>query len=287
MNDPSAHVLQINPEPRAPALYAKRQGSARAMSARTIKPRASSGDFWDDVWKHQPSEERDDALLARERRGPRWSEVRTELISAFGTLAGLRTIELGSGRGDLSALLAQHGAHVTLLDANRRALDQARRRFDRLGLKAIYHHRNFLDFPPSKGAVFDVALSSGVIEHFRGADRTRVVQAHREVLRPGGLAVISVPHARCPSYRLWKAYCETRHCWPYGLEIPYGRRELVRRAWHAGLIPSRIIGIGFWQSVGDHLLRPLLGRGPDWIHRRSVMDAFLGSTVVLFARRPE
>ena len=52
------------------------------------------------------------------------------LNNAFGRIKGLNTIELGSGRGDLSVLLAERGANVTLLDASDAALEQARERFD-------------------------------------------------------------------------------------------------------------------------------------------------------------
>ena len=240
---------------------------------------------WDVLWRYHPPDTKDDALLAREARSLRWATIVGKLDAAFGSIQGLRTIELGSGRGDLSALLARNGARVTLLDSSARALRQASHRFDRLGLTASYHLGDITgSLDPWRGQ-FDVALSSGVIEHFGGSDRTRVVLAHHDVLRPGGMAIISVPNAWCIPYRLWKSYLERRGWWPYGLELPYTERELVRRARRIGFERIEARCMGFWQSVGDHLSRTLLGWRPDWVDRRSCLDGWLGLVLLLLARR--
>ena len=256
-----------------------------SMNASTRSLLAARPVDWDRLWRHTPSDTRDDALLARERRSPRWASIVNKLEITFGSIEGLRTVELGSGRGDLSALLAESGAKVTLLDSSDKALGQARHRFDRLGLEADLQHGDMLRTPRSLRGRFDVALSSGVIEHFKSDDRTRAVQAHYDVLAPEGLAIISVPNAWCIPYRVWKLYLELRGWWPYGLELPYSRRELIGRARRVGF--ERIDGrcMGFWQSVGDQLGKNLLGRGPDWVDRRSFMDGTMGLVLLLFAWR--
>jgi SAM-dependent methyltransferase len=207
------------------------------------------------------------------------------LETAFGAVDGLHTIELGSGRGDLSALLAERGAKVTLLDTSDLALGQARRRFERLGLQATYERGDLFDMCAGRRGCFDVALSSGVIEHFRDEERTHAVRAHSDALRRGGIAVISVPNARCVPYRLWKLYLELRGWWPYGFERPYTRSEMLRRAKEAGLTDLEACCSGFWQSVGDHWGRSLLGRGPDWVDRTSCLDSVMGMSLILFGRR--
>jgi SAM-dependent methyltransferase len=247
--------------------------------------RATGQAVWDRVWRHSPSDEKDDALLQRERRGPRWALIVDRLEATFGSIRGLRTIELGSGRGDLSVLLAQRGAEVTLFDQSDKALAEAERRFDRLKLPARFERGDMFATPQCNHKTFDVSLSSGVIEHFKGEDRTHAVRAHHDVLRDGGMAIISVPHAWCPSYRLWKAYLELRGWWPYGLEIPYSKRELITRARRAGFAEVDGRCMSLWQSVGDHWCRSLFGKGPDWIGKRSVLDSLLGATLLLFARR--
>lgn len=240
---------------------------------------------WDGLWSHAPSDARDDELIARERRSVRWKMVLDRLQEEFGGLAGLRTIELGSGRGDFSALLAQGGAKVTLLDASEAGLNQARRRFGRLGIDGEFVRADLFDAAATGYRGFDVSLSSGVIEHFLGQRRTEAVAAHRGVLRDGGLAVISVPNACCLSYRVWKRYLELRRAWPYGVEVPYSRRELARRGRAAGFRRVDATGAGFWHSVGDHVGKGLLGRGRDWAHCPSILDRAMGLSVVLFGLR--
>lgn len=253
-----------------------------------VRPRTRSSTVgpavWDNLWERQLSTEKEDAVLLRERRSPRWAYVVQAVEEAFGSLAGLRTIELGCGRGDFSALMAERGATVTLLDYSDAALDRARRRFQRLGLQARYLRADFLNDVNDLAGQFDVSMSLGVIEHFRGAVRTRSIRAHRHFLRDGGMVVIGAPHAACPPYRLWKMLLEIPQWWPYGLEIPYSRPELARRARAAGLVSIAIRCTGLWQAIGDYWLKGIVGRGPDWVARRSFLDRFIGTNLLLMAR---
>jgi len=240
---------------------------------------------WDRLWRHVPSVAKDDAQLERERDGFRWREIVRQAEGSFGSLRGLNCIELGAGRGDLSVLLAQHGANVTLLDASDRAHEQAKGRFDRLGLHAEYVIADILGPLEEWSGRFDLALSSGVVEHFENGQRTKTLTAHHEVLRPGGMAVVSVPHAWCISYRLWKRYLEVRGWWPYGMEIPYSKRELNRRAREAGFGRVEVHAYGFWQSVGDHWMKNIFHRPVDFSGKRSILDNLFGMTALCFAWR--
>jgi len=241
---------------------------------------------WDRVWQHEPSLSKDNALLDREKRSPRWSMILKRVQEHFGSIRELKTIELGSGRGDLSALLAQLGAQVTLLDANQHAHDQARHRFDRLGLTAMYVQNDMMGTLDDHQDKYDVSMSSGVIEHFEGPDRLQVIRAHYDVLRRGGLAIISVPHSRCAPYRLWKRYLEFRGCWPYGMEIPYSKSEMRKRANQAGLQQVQLQCMGFWQSVGDHWGKSVLHKNVDWIERTSILDSSMGFVLLKMGVRP-
>ncbi len=240
---------------------------------------------WERVWKHVPDDAKDDAALTREREGPRWACMVDAMVETFGTLEGLRTVELGSGRADLSVLLAERGAKVTLIDQSDKALDLARQRFDRLGLSAEYREGDLLDPGKLVDEGFDVSLSYGVIEHFKHDSRTKTMQTHHDVLRPGGMAVIGVPNSNCPQYRVWKAYLELRGWWPYGMEIPYSRRELQRRAEQVGFVDCRIPCTGFWQALGDQWGRSILGRGPDWSQKRSMWDSWFGFSLLFLGWR--
>ncbi|MCO6437537.1 MAG: class I SAM-dependent methyltransferase [Phycisphaerae bacterium] len=248
----------------------------------TVNTTAHDPAVWDRVWQREVPVVKDDAILDRERRGPRWKLVRGAVTGRFGSFRGLRCIELGSGRGDLSVLMAEQGANVTLFDYSDTALDAAQRRFDRLGLQAEFLRGDFLNDRSVEDS-FDVASSLGVIEHFRGDDRTRTVRAHLNALRPGGLAVISVPHAACIPYRIWKFYLERRGRWPYGTELPYSKTELGRRCVQAGFEEVALHTFGFWQSVGDHWVKQFTPYRPDWSASRSIWDRWMGLVLLAMA----
>lgn len=255
------------------------------MNATVSKSKRFSSVSWERVWQSQPTAVKDDVLLSRERLSKRWSLIVERLERAFGSIRGITTVELGSGRGDLSALLAERGATVTLVDSCETALNQARVRFDRLGLTATYQRADFLDAAFPDGRQYDLSLSSGVIEHFKNDDRTRTVRSHFDVLAPGGMTVISVPHAHCPPYRLWKLYLELRGWWPYGMEIPYTKRELARRTRDAGFARVEAHCAGLLQSIGTHWFQRVFGGRPGWTDRSCPLDSMLGFTLLVFGWR--
>ncbi len=244
---------------------------------------AGTSETWERLWRYRPTAEKDATLLARERRGPRWHNVVDRLQNTFGSIEGLKTIELGCGRGDMSALFAQEGASVTLFDYTEVALNEARWRFERLSLQADYQLGDMLKSLSPWEASFDVSTSLGVVEHFRGEQRTQVIRAHYDVLKPGGLAIISVPHALCLPYRVWKAYLELRGWWPYGMEKPYTKREMIHRARLAGFRRVEVHCLNFWQAVGDQWVKRLTSLEPDWVDKPSVLDRWMGLNLVLFA----
>lgn len=252
-----------------------------ALAAVGASAHRSVAQSWNRLWAHQPSLERDDELLLREKASKRWRMIRDRLRRTFGRIKGLRTIEMGCGRGDLSALLAQEGACVTLLDTSQRALDQARMRFSRLGLEARFEIGDLFAINSALDR-YDVSLSSGVIEHFQSDQRTLAIQRHGHAIHDHGMAIISVPNARCVPYRIWKSWLELRDCWPYGYECPFSRRELRRRARQAGFDRIEIRGFGFGQSLTDQLMplfrrRPVRKAAPD-----SMLDESMGLALILF-----
>ena len=254
---------------------------ARAPETKARSTQAVGEAVWDRVWRHQPSKAKDQALLARELASDRWRIVVDRVLSSFGAFQGLRTIELGAGRGDLSVLFAQRGADVTLLDCNESALSAAKKRFAGLGLDARFVKGDLTNERAAQPHQFDVSISAGVIEHFKGADRTTVIRTHREVLTPGGMTIVSVPNSWCVPYRLWKAYLGLRGWWPYGMEIPYAKSEITRRARDAGFDRVETHGLHLLQSVGDHWVKRLTNKSPRWANRSCVLDRWMGSILLM------
>jgi 2-polyprenyl-3-methyl-5-hydroxy-6-metoxy-1,4-benzoquinol methylase len=246
----------------------------------------SQPEVWRGVWQNtQLNEEGVRKTIRREQRTLRWQAIRAALIERFGTVRGLRTIELGAGTGDISLLLALEGARPTLLDANEQALQLARYKFSVAGLEPLCTVGDFLQLDPALHGAFDCAVSYGTVEHFAGGDRVQACRAHVEAIRPGGMVAISVPNAHCLPYRLNKWQLEARGAWPWGLELPYTRAELNRVAGDIGLEQWFIHGSSFLRDWDQFLLNPLTQRIERFtgfhFERRTPLDRWWGHALTL------
>lgn len=105
---------------------------------------------------------------------------------------GRRVLEVGCGRGSLSAYFSDAGWDCTLLDISPAAIDVARKAFSAHGLEARFEVGDCLELPFSAGS-FDLVFSIGLLEHFENIDRVIAEQAR--VLAPGGVFIgYVVPH---------------------------------------------------------------------------------------------
>lgn len=228
-------------------------------------------DTWDQVYQkaNVPLAE---ARLERERISLRWRTFCNYLETHFADRT-LQCVELGCGEGDLSVLLAEQGHQVTLVDFSHAALNQARHRFATLGLQGTFVEMDLFEFAQQHAGEFDISGSLGVIEHFSGELRTKIIEAHRRVLNPEGVTFISAPHAFCPAYRLWKKYLELRDCWPYGFESPFTSHQIKQLATQVGFGDCETYKSGFAASVDGCLLLPMTGKrrhwrdGPRWMNQ--------------------
>jgi SAM-dependent methyltransferase len=222
----------------------------------------NTSQLWDDVWAaRSPSVEKDLYAVAKEERLIRWQRIEAKILERFGAFAGLSIVELGAGRGTNAALMAHRGARVTVLDYSQTALDRSRRLFDNLGLPVELVLQDALELPDDLRGRYDVSMSFGLAEHFLGDPRAAIVRAHFDVLKPGGIAFVSVPNAHNPPYRLYKWITERTGRWTIGEEYPFSRRELERHCRALGLDNYGFFGDSLWRS--KKFLNPI-----KWVPRR-------------------
>ena len=210
---------------------------------------------WDAQWRVEPL---DPAAVEAEARTPRWRAQERLVRARCGGFDGLEVVELGAGRGLNALLYGQRGARVTLVDLSMFVLEQAGELFGRLGVEAELVEGDVFDLPELVRDRFDVSMSFGLAEHFLGDRRRKVVAAHLEALRPGGLALLGVPNRYAPAYRLWKAALEARGTWPLGTEEPFSARELAGLARSAGGRPLPPEYGSFVGSLVNHGLNQAL-----------------------------
>ena len=86
------------------------------------------------------------------------------------------------------------------------------------------HQQSVLDLHMRPNA--DLVFSVGLIEHFDPQETRKAVRAHFEVLRPGGVAIISFP---TPTwlYRITRGFIELLGMWKFHDERPLARGEVT------------------------------------------------------------
>jgi 2-polyprenyl-3-methyl-5-hydroxy-6-metoxy-1,4-benzoquinol methylase len=250
----------------------------------------SQPEVWRAVWNNtQLTIEGVQKTIRREQKTLRWRAIRDAFAKHFGSIKGLRTIELGAGTGDISLLLALEGANTTLYDANEQALELAQFKFSVARLKPKLCTGDFLNLDAGLRGQFDVAVSYGTVEHFDGEDRLRACRAHVEVLRPRGMVAISVPNTHCLPYRMNKWWQEKRGTWSWGLEIPYSRAELNRIAKAIGLAEWSIHGSSFLRDWDQFLFNPVTQRVERYtgfhFERRTPFDPYCGHALTLIGKQ--
>lgn len=109
----------------------------------------------------------------------------------FNELMGARVgekkcLEVGCGRGSLSAYYSDDGWDCSLLDISETAIDAATKMFESNKLSASFFVEDCTDMSFAD-ASFDLTFSIGLLEHFE--DVRPVIAEQFRVLKPGGLFI--------------------------------------------------------------------------------------------------
>lgn len=118
------------------------------------------------------------------------------------TEKGEACLELGSGTGALSVVLALQGRKVLLLDLSHDSQDFAKRLFQKLGLAGTFIHTHILTAIPLEDDSCDCVWTSGVLEHFGTPELTHIMRESASVTRATVISL--VPNTASVPYRLGK-----------------------------------------------------------------------------------
>jgi 2-polyprenyl-3-methyl-5-hydroxy-6-metoxy-1,4-benzoquinol methylase len=254
--------------------------------------------LWSEYWKTPAKEV--EYNLKTEELSVRWERFEKEILKRFGSFVGLKMAEIGSGEGTYALLCARRGAHVTMIDYSEQALQRAQSLFTQVrggATEPIFVQADALRLPPELHGQFDVTMSFGLTEHFLGEERLAINKAHIDLLRPGGVAFISVPNAHNIPYRLYMFAAKRLGRWGVGEEYPYTRKELEQICKQLRIRNYYFFGDSFLKSFSlinpVQLLRVLLKkeRKPrtEKDARRdipSILDEHYSYALVLVARKP-
>lgn len=146
-----------------------------------------------------------------------------------GDLRGREVLELGSGSGEMTTLLARSGARVTAVDLSPASIALARRRARLHGVDGA------IDFVVAAGERlplaserYDVVVGKAVLHHLE-VDRA-AAELHR-VLRPGGRAAFAEPLGTNPVVVFARDHLPYPGKNPRGADVPLSYADI--RAWEA------------------------------------------------------
>lgn len=172
-----------------------------------------------------------------------WQHVMSLIDKMDCAIDELKVAEVGCGTGTMSLTLALLGADVVLFDFNDKVLENTRRIYELYDCKAQFIKASCLEAPPEElTESFDIVISGGLAEHFRGSDRETCIAYHKLLLKKEGIAYIGVPNRFSPFYHWVRSLRKLTGTWKISVEIPFSDRELKRTAGKIGFSDSYVIG---------------------------------------------
>jgi glycosyltransferase involved in cell wall biosynthesis/2-polyprenyl-3-methyl-5-hydroxy-6-metoxy-1,4-benzoquinol methylase len=236
------------PAPEAPAL--PRENAAPVPSAAPSAAADSPADtaYYNRRWRASPP-----------RENPIEAARRTRIIRAIEALdrRGLELLDLGCGRGHLAPHLAALG-RVTGVDWSAEGVRKARQACP----DGKFLCGGFFDVDLPERA-YDVVVSEEVIEHLDPADQPRYMALAWQVLKAGGLLVLTTPNR--PVAEALSAACLARTGRPYSdqpNENMLDPRELATLARRAGFAVAPVETFVGVDGAGGGLHALLVARKP-------------------------
>ena len=157
-------------------------------------------------------------------------------------IRGMSVVEIGCGSAIYSCILARHGADATAVDFSPAALARAGERASAVGVRLRLCQEDVLAFARDHAGRYDLAMSFGTVEHFRTPLREALCRAHGDLVRPGGIVVISVPNLFFLPHEILKFLLRLRGKWFLGYEGSFTPMELRRVGRQLGLEASECHG---------------------------------------------
>lgn len=206
--------------------------------------------------------------------------VMTGMAEFVGDLRGREVLELGSGAGEMTTLLARSGAHVTAVDLSPASVALARRRARLHGVDGA------IDFVVAAGESlplvserFDVVVGKAVLHHL---DASRAAPELHRVLRPGGRAAFAEPLGTNPAIVFAREHLPYPGKNPRGADVPLSYGDV--RAWEAPFSVAHRREIQLLASLERALgvsALPRLRRADAWLLARVPVLGRLCRYVVL------
>jgi 2-polyprenyl-3-methyl-5-hydroxy-6-metoxy-1,4-benzoquinol methylase len=186
-------------------------------------------------------------------------------------LTKLKLLDAGCGTGWFSKAAAQKGAQVTSMDIGPKLLQQVKKKCR--SKRVVGSVMNM----PFKKEIFDVVISTEVIEHVTHPDKA--LKEFYRVLKPNGVLVLTTPNHFWHFSLFWANLIGVR---PYqGLENWYSWAGLRQKLEKLGFIVEEQKGIHAFPFISRYFY-PIL----DFLHTRQKFFAPFMVNIAIRCRKP-
>ncbi len=197
-------------------------------------------------------------------------------LSQIVQLEGLNVVELGAGSGILSYLIRSIGKanSVTMIDRSAKAIEYSKSLFDSLE-GAQWREQDLFE---ARGH-YDLAVSVGLLEHFKGEEQVRVVEVHAS-LAPRVAIVV-------PACSIWNArrMQAKKTLQKYGWQMPLSTDHLQDLFNKCGL--SVVHNARFMPSYGMPFTnRRIIGKALSSLSN-AFLPALSGGLVLCYGMNPD
>jgi len=128
-------------------------------------------------------------------------------------------LDMGSGRGQHSAMLALAGKQATLMDWSFENVQFSSKLFDALKVPGKFLRGDMLNPLPFADNTFDTVFSCGVFEYFSDEEIKTILKEAFRIAKKR--VIVMVPNALSLPYRIGKFYQEKTGNWEWGGERPF------------------------------------------------------------------
>jgi 2-polyprenyl-3-methyl-5-hydroxy-6-metoxy-1,4-benzoquinol methylase len=257
--------------------------------SQVVKNASNMCQQWENLWLRKRTVEENIKTLREEEHSIRWRRITDIILEYFGSFEELKVIEIGAGLGTYSGLMAEKGAKVTILDNSPNALLRAKEFIEANGLSAEFIKADALYLPTEIFGKYDISMSFGLAEHFRGNERSRIIKCHFDVLKNEGITFISVPNKYNLPYRFYKFVSEKTNRWIVGEEYPFTMKEMRRILEQVHPAGYYFFGEPLISSLRYCFATPGIRRcfrhPPKVKETECSFDKYLGYALVLYAKK--
>ncbi len=147
-----------------------------------------------------------------------WQAWKTEilaLIASDGFPKSGKVLELGCGAGDVALLFAEKGYQVSGIDIAPTAIEWAREKAIRAGLRAEFEVGDVTNLGRWENGTFDIVVDGHCLHCIIGKDRSEVLKETYRVLKPGGIFYVSTMCGEPKEPEVLKNYDPESRCMVY------------------------------------------------------------------------